>query len=50
MKKLQKENIDEAYDMNLKWCSLMDCQNAPGLREEACAVKIAFKNFFDLKA
>lgn len=47
--KITKENIDEAYDMNLKWCSLMDCQNAPGLREEACAVKIAFKNFFDLK-
>ncbi len=46
---ITKENIDEAYQMNLKWCDGEDCQNDEGLRNEACAVRQAFKYFFDLK-
>lgn len=46
---ITKENIDEAYEMNLKWCDLSDCQNDKGLRDEACAVEQAFNHFFDLK-
>lgn len=46
---ITRENIDEVYRMNLEWCSLVDCQNEPSLREEACAVKQAFRHFFDLQ-
>ena len=34
--------------MNLKWCAAADCKNDPGLQEESCAVKQAFRYFFDL--
>lgn len=47
--RITKENIDEVYDMNVKWCKLADCKNEPSLQEEACAVKQAFGHFFDLK-
>ena len=46
---ITKENIDEVYEMNLKWCEGENCQNDEGLRDEACAVRQAFKHFFDLK-
>ena len=46
---ITKENIDEVYQMNLKWCEESDCQNDKGLRDEACAVRQAFGHFFDLK-
>lgn len=46
---ITKENIDEVYAMNAKWCKLADCKNEPSLQEEACAVKQAFGHFFDLK-
>ena len=47
--RITKENIEEVYQMNLKWCATVDCKNDPGLQEEACAVKQAFRYFFDLK-
>ena len=47
--RITKENIEEVYRMNLKWCAAVDCSNDPGLQEEACAVKQAFQYFFDLK-
>lgn len=46
---LTRENLEEAYQMNLKWCSMVDCQSEPGLRDEACAVRQAFRHFFDLR-
>ncbi len=46
---IDHSNIDEVYEMNLKWCAQADCKNDAGLRDEACAVKQAFKYFFDLK-
>ena len=45
---ITRENIDEVYRMNLELCNLADCQNEPSLQEEACAVKQAFRHFFDL--
>lgn len=47
--RITKENIEEVYRMNQKWCAAADCKNDPGLREEGCAVKQAFRHFFDLK-
>lgn len=47
--RITRDNIEEVYRMNKKWCAAAECKNAPGLREEACAVKQAFKYFFDLK-
>ncbi|MEG1631043.1 MAG: phosphatidylglycerol lysyltransferase domain-containing protein [Hydrogenoanaerobacterium sp.] len=42
------QNIDECLSMNNEWCKLYKCVEAPGLNHEVCAVKQAFKYFFDL--
>ena len=46
---ITKANIDEAYEMNEKWCAQMVCEENEGLRNESCAVRTAFRNYFDLK-
>ncbi len=46
--RITRDNIGDAFEMNMKWCAEMDCQNSKGLREEGCAVRCAFKNFFEL--
>lgn len=42
------ENIEECKVMNNKWCALYDCKEDKNLQLEACAVALAFKNFFEL--
>ncbi len=46
---IDKGNIDEVYEMNLKWCAQAECKEDAGLQDESCAVKQAFNHFFDLK-
>ncbi len=43
------ENIDEAYEMNKRWCVLSGCGDNRSLMEESCAVGEAFRHFFELK-
>ncbi|WP_455715093.1 DUF2156 domain-containing protein [Anaerosporobacter sp.] len=45
---ITRENIEECKEMNAKWCSLYDCDEDESLQLEACAVALAFKNFFEL--
>lgn len=45
---ITRENIEECKVMNKKWCALYDCDEDKNLQLEACAVALAFKNFFEL--
>ena len=45
---ITKDNIDQAYKMNLEWKEQMKCYENSSLESEGCAVISAFKNFFDL--
>lgn len=42
------QNISECWDMNQAWCKLYSCIEDESLNHEACAVKRAFKHFFEL--
>lgn len=46
---ITEDNIEEVFEMNKKWCKLSGCGENEGLRQESCAVREAFRNFFDLK-
>ncbi len=46
---INESNINDAFAMNQQWCALSNCSENDGLFEESCAVKEAFKHFFDLK-
>ena len=46
---ITKDNIDECWQMNKQWCLDNDCNKSEELQEEACAVKVAFRNFFELE-
>ena len=43
------DNIDECKQMNKQWCIENDCDESEDLKDEACAVRISFKNFFQLE-
>lgn len=43
------ENIGECKQMSKEWCKLYSCKDDPDLRHEYCAVRTAFKHFFELK-
>lgn len=45
---ITRDSIDEVYKMNLAWCGIQDCENDESLKEETCAVRQAFKHFFEL--
>ncbi|WP_040197517.1 DUF2156 domain-containing protein [Candidatus Soleaferrea massiliensis] len=45
---ITEENIDECYKMNQKWCEQNTCSLDESLRQEICAVKSAFRHFFEL--
>lgn len=45
---ITKENIEDCFAMNTKWCELNGCMKDPGLKKEYCAVKAGFENFFEL--
>lgn len=45
---LTEENLDEALEMNRKWCEFNDCKKSEGLRDESCAVRRCFKYFKEL--
>lgn len=45
---IDKSNIEEAFEMNKKWCEDAGCENETGLKEEGCAVSEAFENFEEL--
>ncbi|MCX7714513.1 MAG: phosphatidylglycerol lysyltransferase domain-containing protein [Clostridia bacterium] len=42
------QNIDEAFEMNKKWCQMSECGKSESLKNEACAVRQAFEHFFEL--
>ena len=46
---IDSSNIDEAFEMNKKWCELAECEKSKGLKDEGCAVSEAFENFEALK-
>lgn len=46
--KMNDENIEEAKKMHLLWCDIAGCNDEPGLLEESCAVRRAFKYFNEL--
>ncbi len=43
------ENMHEAMDMHVVWCDGLNCEDEPGLKDETCAVKRAFKYFKELE-
>lgn len=45
---ITENNIDECYQMNLKWCEINLCDNDESIRQESCAVKTAFKAYQSL--
>ena len=45
---ITKENIGQAWEMNLQWCAAQECISH-SLRNEGCAVESAFNNFFELE-
>lgn len=45
---ITEDNIEECIEMNKKWCEQNDCHDDESKRAEACAVKQAFKHYFDL--
>jgi len=44
---INEGNIEEAWQMNLEWCSRQECVSH-SLRKESCAVQNAFENYFEL--
>lgn len=42
------ENLDQAWEMNRKWCQINGCAKNTGLMNEACAVRRCFENFESL--
>ena len=42
------KNINECYDMNTEWCKLYSGIGDESLNHELCAVKEAFRHFFEL--
>lgn len=46
--KMNDDNIKEAQDMHMTWCEGVGCDEEPGLMEESCAVRRAFKYFNEL--
>ncbi|HAN43971.1 MAG TPA: hypothetical protein DCP97_01130 [Ruminococcaceae bacterium] len=45
---ITKQNIDECWEMNKKWCEINGCVEDPDKRNEMCSVKSAFEYFFEL--
>lgn len=45
---ITEENIEECSDMNNEWCRQNDCNSDESKKQEFCAVKQMFKNFFEL--
>lgn len=46
---LTRENLDEAWKMNVEWCKVNGCHESnSGLRREACAVRSAFDHYFEI--
>ncbi|CDZ24146.1 hypothetical protein CCDG5_1029 [[Clostridium] cellulosi] len=45
---ITKDNISLCEEMSDEWCKINGCKNNVGLFNESCAVKQAFKHFFDL--
>lgn len=45
---MNESNINEALKMHEKWCDLAECDEEPGLADESCAVRRAFKYFNEL--
>ena len=39
------ENLEDCWQMNLKWCEQMGCGEDPSLMDEMCAVRNCFENF-----
>ncbi|MEG2174927.1 MAG: phosphatidylglycerol lysyltransferase domain-containing protein [Oscillospiraceae bacterium] len=46
---LTRENLAEAWDMNLEWCHVNGCHETHSLQREACAVRSAFEHYFELE-
>jgi len=46
---LTKDNLSDAWNMNVEWCAANDCAASEGLKDEACAVRRAFENFEEEK-
>lgn len=46
---IDKSNIDEAYELSQKWCSLHKCAVGKTAKEDCCAVREAFDSYFDLE-
>lgn len=44
---ITRANIGECYEMNKEWCRLYGCEREESLKNEACAVDVAFEHFFD---
>ncbi|HEX3022313.1 MAG TPA: phosphatidylglycerol lysyltransferase domain-containing protein [Lachnospiraceae bacterium] len=45
---ITRDNIDECFEMNKRWCKVYECNSSKSLQHEYCAVKRAFDNYFDL--
>lgn len=45
---INKENINDCLDMSEEWCRLYSQLDDEGLKNEICAVKQAFKYYFEL--
>lgn len=45
---ITKENIEEVFEMNLKWCKLYEHLQDESLEHELCAVEEAFAHFEEL--
>lgn len=46
---ITKDNISLCEEMSNEWCKINGCRNNNSLFTESCAVKQAFKHFFDLE-
>jgi hypothetical protein len=47
--KITRENIGEAWKMNMEWCRRNGCEDTSSLQREACAVRSAFEHYFELE-
>lgn len=45
---ITEANIADCKEMSKEWCKIYSCQDDPGLIDENCAVRTAFKFFFEL--
>lgn len=45
---INERNLSECWEMNEEWCRAHDCDDDKILANEACAVKLCFKNYFSL--